>query len=65
MAYQEQMAGDTHSPLVYQVSMKKTDAFVCAQSLTNSCFCVICEITVVMSREEEQEQCNTIQFLHK
>ncbi len=65
MVNQEQTAGGTHSTLVYQVSMKKTDAFVRAQGLTNSCFCVLCEIKVVMSREEEQEQCNTIQFLHK
>ncbi len=52
MVSQEQAAGDTHSTLVYQVSMKKTYVFIRAQCLTNSCFCVVCQITV-MSRKEE------------
>ncbi len=64
MVNQEQAAGDTHSTLVYQVSMKAY-AFMHAQCLTNSCFCVVCQITEVMSREEEREQRYAIQFIHR
>ncbi len=65
MVNQEQAAGDTHSTLVNQVSMKKTYAFVCAQCLANRCFCVVCQITAVMSHKEEREQRYAIQFLHR
>ncbi len=69
MVNQEQAAGDTPSTLVYQFSMKKTYRFVRAQCLTNSCFCVVCQITAMMSCEEEREryaqQRYAIQFLHR
>ncbi len=69
MVNQEQAAGDTHSTLVYQLSIKKNYAFVCAQCLTNSCFCMVCQIIAVMYREEEREwyaqQHYVIQFLHR
>ncbi len=65
MIKQEQAAGDNHSTLAYQVSMKKTYAFVCAQCLTNSCFCVVYQIMEVMSCKEEREQRYAIQFLHR
>ncbi len=65
MVNQEQMTKDTHSTLVYQVLMKKTYAFVRAQCLMNNCFCLVCQIRAVMSREEEREQRYAIQFPDK
>ncbi len=56
MVNQEQLAGNTRSALVYQVSMKKTYAFVRAQCLKNNCFCMVRQITAVMSRKEERER---------
>ncbi len=69
MVNEEQAAGDTDSTLVYQVSMKKTYAFVRAWCLKNSCFCMVYQITAMMSLEEEREwyaqQRYAVQFLHR